>query len=84
MSFGIEHINDVGATSLGDVTDYRSINGVLGKRSLQVVINNQSLRAYADTDRFNVYDFPLGSFGHILGESMPHRAKRIFRSIFGR
>lgn len=47
-------------------TDYRSITGVLGPRSLQVVMNTTTGRMYADTDQFNPYQSPLQFLGHSL------------------
>lgn len=77
-AFGVLHKKDVGATSLRDVLDYRSITGTLGSRSLQLVVNRKDLSGYADTDRFNPYQDVGGFLGHIFLELIPNRLRRIF------
>jgi hypothetical protein len=77
-AFGVFHKKDVGATSLRELIDYRSITGTLGSRSLQVVVNRTTLSGYADTDRFNPYQDVRGFLGHIFLELIPNRLRRIF------
>lgn len=76
FNFGQMHKGEVGGPPF---TDYRSIMGTLGPRSLQVVINGTTLKAFADTDRFNPYQDLRGFFGHAFLEVMPGRLRRLFR-----
>jgi len=82
FNFGILHKKDVGG---GPYTDYRSIMGVFGKGfpgSLQIVINNNTLQAYADVDRFNPYQDLRGFFGHAFIELIPPKVKGFFKWLF--
>lgn len=55
-------------------TEFRSKKGAFGiNGSLQVVLNANG-NGYFDVDRFNPYQFPIGTFGHlfeILGPKVP-------------
>lgn len=60
--------------------DYRSLTGELGRLSLQIVYNPDNLRrTYADFDRFNPYQDVFGFFGHIFGEGIWHKLRKIGR-----
>ena len=59
---------DVGAK----LTDFRSYRGVLGKGSLQIVLDKETGRFYADCDKFNIYEDLVNIFGHSFGEVVPY------------
>jgi hypothetical protein len=44
--------------------DYRSHTGVLGKGSLQVVVDTSTYESYADVDSFSPYTDLVGIVGH--------------------
>lgn len=54
-----------------DRADFRSHTGALGKGSLQIVVDKQTGRAYADVDRFSPYSDVVGFLGHAFGEVIP-------------
>ena len=55
--------------------DFRSINGVFGRGSLQIVVSEPSGRAYADVDRHNTQDL-VNIVGHVFGAVIPGWFKR--------
>lgn len=63
-----------------DLTEFRSYNGELGKGSLQIVIDKETGRFYADIDKHNPYNDLARFFGHAFGEVVPN----FFRRLFGR
>ena len=78
-SFGLGHKKDVGATKSSGYKDYRSINGVLDKRSLEVAINPTTMRGYADTDRFSFYHGLAPASAHLFLEFFPNKLKGLFK-----
>jgi len=52
--------------------DYRSIRGVFGRLSLQVVLNTDTFWAYADVDRWNPYQGVFDFMMHALTEVLPY------------
>lgn len=60
-----EHNGDANCEQ-GGCADYRSIEGLFGTGSLQVVYNQRLERGYLDVDRFNPYQDLRGLVGHIL------------------
>lgn len=52
-------------------SDFRGDSGAFGKRSLQVVINQETGRFHADTDRYNAYGGALPFSLHGLLEVLP-------------
>jgi hypothetical protein len=69
---GPGHVKDVGAVTRADALDFRSVPGVLGPRSLEVMINRRSFWGYADIDRFNLYGGLAPAFAHVFFELVPH------------
>jgi hypothetical protein len=64
-------------TDVGEhLEDYRSFTGALGKGSLQIVVDRQTGRAYADVDRFSPYGDVVGFLGHAFGEVIPNWFKK--------
>ena len=70
---GPGHVKDVGASHRADVYDFRSVNGALGPRSLEVMINHKSFWGYADVDRYNLYGGLAPATAHIFIELLPHK-----------
>jgi RHS repeat-associated protein len=77
-SFGLGHKKDVGAISGKEFADYRSINGVLGRRSLEVAINTRTLSGYADTDRYSFYHGLAPATAHLFLEFFPSMIRKGF------
>jgi hypothetical protein len=75
---GSAHVQTVGATSRTDVYDFRSRNGVLGPRSLEVMIHARTFHAYADLDLFSLYGGPVPALAHIFLEFLPNKLLRLF------
>jgi hypothetical protein len=69
---GQGHIGAVGGRTRTDVFDFRSANGTLGPRSLEVMINRESLWGYADIDRYDLYGGLAPAFAHVFFEMLPH------------
>jgi hypothetical protein len=77
-SFGLGHKMDVGATSGKEFADYRSVNGVLGRRSLEVAINTTTFKGYADTDRYSFYHGLAPATAHLFVEFFPSKIRKVF------
>jgi hypothetical protein len=73
---GSRHAKSVGATVRADAYDFRSRNGVLGRESLEVMINHKTLRGYADIDRYDLYGGIVPASAHILIEFLPDKMLR--------
>ena len=69
---GQGHVKEVGGTVRSDALDFRSANGALGPRSLEVMINRVSFSGYADIDRYNLYGGLAPALAHVFLELMPH------------
>ena len=76
--FGRGHMVEVGATKSRDALDFRSVNGVLGPRSLEVMLNRINFRGYADIDRYDLYGGLAPASAHIFLELLPHMIRRLF------
>ena len=74
--FSLTHI-EVGDNRI----DYRQ-KDPYGIGSLQVVINPATGGFYADMDRFDAYDYPIGTIGHITAEVIAPRVSRFFINLF--
>jgi hypothetical protein len=72
-------MKDVGATSHKVFADFRSRNGALGPRSLEVAINRVTMQAYADVDRYDFYGGLWPASLHIFLEYLPHKIRRVFK-----
>lgn len=77
-SFGRGHMKAVGATKSKDAFDFRSNRGVVGRGSLEVMINSTNSRGYADVDRFNFYGGLAPATAHIFGELAVNKLRRLF------
>lgn len=67
-------------TDVGDcLTDFRSYNGSLGRGSMQVVIDKQTGRFFADVDAHNPYQDVVRFMGHAFAEVVPHFVMKLFR-----
>jgi hypothetical protein len=77
---GPGHVKDVGASVRSDAWDFRSHNGALGRRSLEVMINRKSFWGYADVDRFDLYGGAAPAFAHVFFELLPHKTIGWFRN----
>jgi len=61
--------------------DYRQ-KDLYGVGSLQVVVNPETGYFYADMDKFDAYNIPVGFFSHITVEVLAPRVENLFLSIF--
>jgi hypothetical protein len=77
--FGSRHAKDVDAAVRTDAFDFRSRNGVLGPRSLEVMINHKTLWGYADIDRYDMYGGMASACAHIVLEFLPDKVWRLLR-----
>lgn len=63
------------------LTEFRAHPGEIGDGSLQIVIDQQTGRFYADVDLFSPYTDVVNIVGHSFGEVVPHWAKRLWRKV---
>ena len=77
--FGSRHAKEVDATVRADAYDFRSRNGVLGPRSLEVMINHKTLWGYADIDRYDMYGGMASACAHVVLEFLPDKVWRMLR-----
>jgi hypothetical protein len=63
-----------------DLIDFRSYSGELGPGSLQLVIDKVTGTCYADIDAFNPYQDVVNVIGHLFGEVVWHRVRRLWRN----
>ena len=62
-----------------DLTEFRAHPGEIGKGSLQIVIDKQTGRFYADIDGFSPYSDVVNWIGHAFGEVVPSFFRKVFR-----
>lgn len=62
-------------------TEFRAHPGEVGDGSLQIVINTETGRFYADIDRFSPYTDVVNSAGHAFAEVLPNWLKKIGRRL---
>jgi hypothetical protein len=74
--FGSRHAKEVGAAVRADADDFRSRMGKLGPRSLELMINWKTSRAYADIDRFDMYGGLAPATAHVFLEFLPDKIRR--------
>ena len=60
-------------------TEFRAHPGEIGTGSLQIVIDTQTGRFYADIDKFSPYTDGVNVIGHTFGEVVPGWLKKIGR-----